>query len=162
MDKADKPHEEKETLQVDVNLPAHAPRTATALFERTRKLLITKAGGRCHICGRTAAEVGPLEAHHFPIERSLAEAVDWGPKAQIRLDFPQFDWAAFDKARDPYLFVDDMTINGLLLCKPHHTGVDEGIHMLPHPLWIAQRYAREGYQFSGVEIIHHAQGDGHA
>jgi hypothetical protein len=28
---------------------------------------------------------------------------------------------------------------------------------MPHPVWIAQRYGKEGYQFSSVEIIHHEQ-----
>ncbi|UNJ99715.1 hypothetical protein [Ralstonia sp. RRA.1] len=60
---------------------------------------------------------------------------------------------------DPYLFVDDMTVNGLLLCKQHHTGKDAGIHDMPFPLWIAQRYAIEGYQFTPNEVIHHADAD---
>ena len=109
-------HEEKETLIVDVDLPGHAPRTATPLFESTRKQLIARAGGRCWICGATEAESGlPLEAHHFPVERSLATAWDWpvfirdcqagvwGAQAQA------FDWTAFDPA-DPYLFVDDQPV----------------------------------------------------
>lgn len=55
-----------------------------------------------------------------------------------------FNCDAFDPA-DPYTFVDDMTVNGLLLGKAHHTGKDVGIHDMPFPLWIAQKYAREGY-----------------
>jgi hypothetical protein len=155
-------HEEKETLAVEVNIPGHEERTTTALFTRTRKQLITREGGRCFICGGTVETTGhPLEAHHHPVERSLANMVDWalfrseceagmwGPHAQ------SFDWSKFDPA-DPYSFVDDMTVNGLLLCKAHHTGKDEGIHDMPYPLWIAQKYGQEGYQFSDVEVIHHA------
>jgi hypothetical protein len=85
----------------------------------------------------------------------MAEAVDFGPGSLLRRDFPAFDWSAFDAEPDPYRFVDDMTVNGLLLCKAHHTGTDEGIHAMPHPLWVAQRYAREGYRFSPTETIHH-------
>lgn len=146
-------HEEKETLAVDVLVPGHEARTTTPLFTHSRDELISK-GGKCFICGCTAAEVGPLEAHHHPIERCLAEMIDWGPDAQIRKDFPAFDWASFDPA-NPYTFVDDMRVNGLLLCKAHHIGKDEGIHALPFPLWIAQKYGREGYQFSAVEVLHH-------
>jgi hypothetical protein len=148
-------HEEKLTLQVDVNLPGHDPRVATALFTRTRATLLERTGAKCFICRRTAEQSGhPLEAHHYPIERSFAEAIDFGPGSRIREDFPAFDWAAFDKNPDPYLFVDDMTVNGLPLCKDHHTAADMGIHMLPHPVWIAQAYVRDGYQFSSIEIIH--------
>ena len=149
-------HEEKESLAVDVNLPGHEPRVTTALFTRTRKQLIAREGGRCYVCDCTEKEVGPLEAHHHPIERSFAEMIDWGPSAQIRKDYPDFDWASFDPA-DPYAFVDNMLVNGLLICKAHHIGRDEGIHALPFPVWLAQKYGREGYQFSAVEIIHHEQ-----
>jgi hypothetical protein len=175
-------HEEKNTFQVDVNLPGADPRVSTPLFIRTRKLLIEREGGRCWLSGQTAEESGhPLEAHHHPVERSFANMWDfgrfsedcikghWGPHAQA------FDWAGFLKdatpvsitladgsvkshlkVKDPYLFVDDMTVNGLLLSKPFHTGGDEGIHLLPFPVYLAQKYGFEGYQFSSIEIIHHA------
>ena len=154
-------HTESMTLHVDVNIPEHDERTATPLFHHTRQQLIEREGGRCLICGGTEASTGhPLEAHHHPIERSLAQMIDWqrfqrdceaglwGPHAQA------FDWATFDPA-NPYTFVDNMTVNGELLCKAHHIGSDEGKHTLPYPLWIAQRYAVEGYRFNAVETIHH-------
>lgn len=149
-------HEEKETLAVDVLLPGHEARVTTPLFRHSRQALEDREGGRCFVCGCTAPEVGPLEAHHHPIERSFAEMIDWAPGSRIRRDFPSFDWAAFDAAGgDPYLFVDDMRVNGLLLCKGHHIGKDEGIHALPFPIWMAQRYGREGYKFSAAEVLHH-------
>ncbi len=154
-------HEEKETLAVDVEIPDHAPRVTTELFERTKKILIERVGGRCFICNATEAEAGaPLEAHHYPVERSLATAWDWdrfmadckagkwGVYAQA------FHWEGTPLTQDPYRFVDDMTVNGLLLCKKHHIGKDEGIHYLPHPLWIWQRYAPDGYEISAVEVAH--------
>ncbi len=157
-------HEEVETLAVEVNIPGHDPRTTTTLFRESKKKLIARAGvGRCHICGATAEESGhPLEAHHHPIERSLANMIDW---KRVEADCKAgmwgepaalFDWASFDPAK-PETFVDDMTVNGVLLCKEHHTGKDEGIHDMPFPLWIAQRYGQEGYRFSKVEIIHHQE-----
>lgn len=151
-------HEMIDTLVVDVNIPQHADRVATPLFEKTRKHLIERDGGRCYICNGTAESTGhPLEAHHFPIERSFAEMVDWSEGSQIRKDFPQFPWGSFDES-NPYMFVDDMNVNGRLLCKAHHIGKDEGVHALPEPVWLAQRYGKEGYKFSDVEIIHHEQG----
>jgi hypothetical protein len=150
-------HEEKNTFAVDVNLPGHAPRAATPLFERSRKHLLERDGGRCWVCGCTGEEAGhPLEAHHYPIERSFAEMIDWSPGSQIRKDFPSFGWGSFEEG-NPYTFVDDMNVNGRLLCANHHRGKDEGCHNLPEPVWLAQRYGKEGYQFSSIEIIHHEQ-----
>lgn len=153
-------HTEKETLAVSVNIPEHAERKATPLFERTRKLLIKREAGRCFICGATAEQSGhPLEAHHHPIERSLAEMIDWDRfKHDAQSGYwgeriKSFDWSNFTHWEQ---FVDDMTVNGMLLCKAHHIGKDEGLHAMPFPLWIAQKYAKEGYRFSDVEIIHYA------
>lgn len=188
-------HEEKETLQVEVNIPEHADRVTTSTFTRTRKALLERDGARCWVCSGTADKVGPLEAHHYPIERSLAEMIDWkrvandAKNGEVGIAQAQrnmaraFDWDAFfDGAneihvpednsdpgdireaysylavKDPYSFVDNMLVNGVLLCKVHHIGKDEGIHAMPHPLWIAQRYGQEGYKFSDVEIIHHQEG----
>lgn len=157
-------HEEKETLTVDVLLPGHEARTTTALFTRTRKQLEEREGGRCAVCQRTHEEAGaPLESHHHPVERSLANMIDWerfavdakagkwGPHAQA------FDWDAFLSAQpfDPLTFVDDQTVNGLLLCADHHRGKDEGIHYMPYPLFLAQMYGKDGYQFTPAEVLHH-------
>ncbi|BDD93553.1 hypothetical protein PanNE5_29930 [Pandoraea sp. NE5] len=161
-------HEEKETLTVDVLLPGHDPRTTTALFTRTRKTLIERDSGRCFVCGGTEQDTGhPLEAHHHPIERSTANMIDWSRLAEdCRVGIwgekaKAFDWNAFLGAQpfDPYRFVDDMTVNGMLLCRNHHIGKGEGIHMLPLPLLIAQKYAIEGYRFTPTEIIHHHEKD---
>lgn len=150
-------HEEKNTFTVDVNLPGHAPRTTTPLFNKTRLHLLERDGGRCWICNGTEEETGhPLQAHHYPIERSFAEMIDWSEGSQIRKDFPKFGWGSFDEA-DPYSFVDDMNCNGKILCQAHHIGKNEGVHNLPEPVFLAQRYGKEGYKFSDVEVIHHGQ-----
>lgn len=145
-------HEEKETLSVDVEIPGHAPRgAATPLFIRTKRILMERMDGRCFICNGTEAEVGPLEAHHMGIERSFATApIEW---EKVKADFPNFDWEHFDAA-DPLSFVDDMSAQGLLLCAKHHRGKDEGIHTIPWPLFIVQRYLKDGYKFSDLETIH--------
>ncbi len=154
------PHEEDETLKVDVNIPDHAPRTTTELFEKTRQVLIERVGGRCFICNKTEEELGePLQAHHYPVERSLATAWDWEKFAadckagKWGIYAQAFHWEGKPLTEDPYRFVDDMTVNGLLLCKQHHIGKDEGIHYLPHPLWVWQKYAPAGYKISGEEVI---------
>jgi hypothetical protein len=188
MNDVTKVHEVRETLTVSVNVPGHEARETTALFRRTRQQLIEREKGRCYVSGLTAAQLGhPLEAHHHPIERSMANMIDWerfatdckaghwGPYAQ------SFDWDTFFHGAkvehvhvpamdgeeaytvtmktpvDPYLFVDDMTVNGMLLGRDYHTGKNEGIHDMPYPLWIARKYGREGYVFSSVETIHNAR-----
>jgi hypothetical protein len=152
-------HEERLTISEDFISPGHAQRgNATPLFERTRKELLARKDGRCFICNCTSAETGhPLEAHHSPVEHELANMMDWTESGFLRKDFPDFDWANFDAQSpiDPMLFVDNMLFNGIALCKHHHTGKDQGIHFLTHSVWIAQRYAKEGYKFSAVETIHH-------
>lgn len=182
-------HVQRETLEFEVNIPGHEPRVTTPLFAHSRKLLIEREGGRCWVSGATAEESGhPLEAHHYPIERSMANMIDWerfaadckrgawGPHAQafdwdtffegaevtvIPAPHPLADEVRFRTPRDPYLFVDDMTVNGLLLSKTFHTGKGTGIHDVPYPVWVALRYAREGYQFSSTTTIHHFEGEGH-
>ncbi len=147
-------HEEKETLVIDVELPGHDPRKASALFERTRKQLLQKTD-RCWICGRTAEEAGhPLEAHHTGIEFSFMTApIDWKRVAE---DFPTFDWHNFDESK-PGDFVDNMLAQGLILCKDHHTHPETGIHTVPWPLFVMQRYLKDGYKFNDLEVIHHDQ-----
>jgi hypothetical protein len=148
-----KAHELKETLSIDVMTPGHDPRIATSLFVKSRKHLIER-DKCCFICGENEQESGaPLEAHHFPIERSFAEGVDW---SLVKKDFPNFAWGSFDES-NPYFFVDDMNVNGMLLCRNHHIAKDMGIHDMPLPLWVAQKYMKEGYQFSSIEVIHHEQ-----
>ena len=170
-------HTEKETLHVDVNIPEHADRTATALFEHTRKLLLAASGNRCHTCNELPSIVGPLEAHHNIVERAMANEVDWrlvmadamagelGETQRQRDACKAFDWVSFmhgvndeGDVPDPYPFVDNMLLNGKLLCKPHHTGKDTGEHMAPGPIFKIQRYAKAGYQFDSVEVIRHGKG----
>lgn len=148
-------HEMKYTFTVDVNVPQHADRIATPLFEKTRKELLEKEGGRCWICQRTAEESGhPLEAHHLGIERCFAEApIDWD---LVKVDYPNFDWSTFDES-NPYLFVDNCLAQARILCKDHHTSKEMGIHNLPFSVWVMQRYLKDGYKFNDLEIIHHEQ-----
>lgn len=147
-------HSFKQTLEVEVYLPAHKERKTTALFERTKKQLVAREGGKCFICGATESENGnALEAHHFIVEWAYANAVDW---KLVQKDFPEFpDWDKLFKTNDYSLFVDNMLWNGKLLCHSHHVGNNKGIHFTPYPLWIIQRYLKEGYKYSDTEIIHH-------
>ena len=152
-------HEEKLTLTVDVLIPGHDERTTTELFRKSRAQLL-KRSPACWICG---AKKG-LEAHHL-LERSMAnmmnldlivrdaQAGELGITQAQRDACKAFNWESIEK--DPMRFFDDMMMNGWVLCKAHHIGKDEGIHAMPFPLFLAQRYGKEGYKFSDVEFIHH-------
>jgi hypothetical protein len=161
-----KEHEDKDTLVIDVDIPLHDDRKTTVLFIKTKKMLIKIASilgftikrpaGRCWICQRTAEEAGPLEAHHLGIERCYIGAnIKWD---LVREDWPIFDWKNFDPS-NPVQFIDNMSAQGILLCKEHHTGIDTGIHRLPFSIWIMQRYLADGTRFNPNEIIHH-EGEG--
>lgn len=183
-------HELKKTLHIDVNDPAHADRVETKLYRDTRSVLLKREGGRCWVCGRDEKESGkPLQTHHHPVERSLANMIDfrrvekdcrageWGHYAQ------QFDWEKFWegaknvtlnisaelrakrpdlpetitylKPVDPYLFVDDMRVNGKVLCAEHHIESDTGIHETTFPMLLGEKYGIDGYEFIPDEALIH-------
>jgi len=48
-----------------------------------------------------------------------------------------------------------MEAQGLVLCKDHHTHPETGIHTLPWPLFVMQRYLKSGYKFTPTETIQH-------
>lgn len=151
-------HEEKKSLEVDVNIPEHADRTETYFYRKTREealkhppnFTIRQEPGRCYICRRTELELGEsLQTHHL-IERCMAEApIDWD---LVALDFPDFDWENFDPS-DPYTFIDDMTTQGILLCRDCHIGKDMGVHGTTMPWWIVRRYLKSGYEYSKYDVI---------
>ena len=173
-------HEQKETLSEDVFEPGHDPRTVTATFRKTKKELEELGEDRCFICNATASEAGlPLEAHHVIIERCFTNGTDWRrvqavlggatpeelallasskqPILRWLHRIMSFDWASFnpDSEEAAYAFVDNMLANGLMLCKKHHTGKDEGIHDLSFPIFLFQKFAKPGYKFSPDEVIHY-------
>lgn len=159
-------HVDKSTLVVSVYDPEHAQRVTTPLFTKTRDEVL-KSESLCWLCGNPASVVGSLELHHCNVERMFAEIMDWqllkaaamdgelGWTHNQRLENKNWDWDAFLAASpfDPYAYVDNMHLNGLPLCKKHHTGVDEGIHGMDFPRYLAQRYALAGYKYSDVYTV---------
>ena len=151
------PRYESETEQVrhgrrmsnhyTVYYPAHAPRKNSSIYNKTHAQLKTQP---CFVCGKTSADGLHMETHHYYCEKAFQNAYDWKKFAQfaqtcytpqgIRLG-PQFDWDAV--AADPDIFVDS-PYNMIVLCKEHHTSGGRGIHHVPYPDWIAQKFARDG------------------
>lgn len=155
-------HEEKLTILDDVNLPGHDERSTTPLFTRTRHELMKLENGLSFVTGKTEAEAGgPHEAHHFFIERCLTEGVDWAEfcKYIARLKRLVDRADAFCQANpnltDVMTFVDDMTVNGMLIEKLLHTGKGSGIHDLTFPHWQFWNYGKDGYQFTSAVKVYH-------
>lgn len=156
-------HEEKETIVVDVNLPGHGARVTTPLFSRSREEAIKEFGDRCFMCNRTSEEAGePIEWHHVFVERCLAEAVDWYRvreyigKLFVLISRAKAFCDANSEIDDIMDLVDDMRVNGMPLCKEHHTGASEGLHYLPAPLHQLFATGRDGFIFDHGKPIEHA------
>ena len=133
-----------------VNYPIHEKRVETAIFRKTRREM---AEIPCFICGNHKGEV-----HHFYIEKAATNAIDW-EKFAIFADNcyniqsgekigDKFDWKEVEK--NPDIFVDSK-YNMIILCKEHHTSGKFGIHHVPYPDWILQKFAKDGFQFLTIE-----------
>jgi hypothetical protein len=159
-------HIDKSTLTVAFYDPEHAQRITTPLFTRTRDEVLAKEPV-CFMCGQPASVVGSLELHHNCVERMFAEIIDWNlikdaalagevgwTEDQRKLN-KEFDWDSFMNSVpfDPYVWVDNMHLNGIPICKPHHTGQNEGIHNVDYPRWLAQRYVKSGYKISDQYVV---------
>ncbi|MEM0174030.1 MAG: hypothetical protein QXI16_05960 [Sulfolobaceae archaeon] len=131
-------HEVKEDIQIDIYYPDHPPRKESELFRKSRQHLIDELDTPCFICGSKEDR----ELHHYYVEWAEADAIDWNGK--IRTDHPNFDWSKFKSPED---FVDS-EYNMMVLCKKHHRLKDHGIHMMPYPNWIIQKYIRSDFVYT--------------
>jgi hypothetical protein len=134
-------HTQTETIHFSINYPDHAPRTESALFRKTKRHLVHDLDTPCWVCGTKEKR----EVHHFHIEWADSEGVDW---EKMRALHPAFEWSTF---KEPADFVDS-EYNMRVLCEKHHRGVNHGIHMLPYPMWIAQKVMRDDFVFSPDEV----------
>ena len=135
-----KEHEFKQTLTVDIYYPDHPPRTESSTYRASHRYLIKTLDLPCEVCGSKENR----ETHHMFCEWADAEAVDWNKMKRLH---PDFNWEQF---KDPEDFVDS-TYNLVVLCMDHHRGKDKGIHMLPYPIWQAQKFLRDDFVFEPGE-----------
>jgi len=109
----------------------------------------------CFICGKSNKKNNiSTETHHFYVEKAAQNAIDWikfGEFAKICYNIQTgenigdpFDWAAV--AKNPDLFVDSK-YNMIVLCKEHHISGKRGIHHVPFPNWVLQKWGKDGFQF---------------
>lgn len=139
-------HSVRRTLSEAVFYPHHEPREASRLFRDTRKRLIVELDTPCYVCGvrqstlsdpaRNVCRASAMELHHAVIEWALAGAVDL---AKLRQQYA----AVTDQASlEAWI---DSEANSMVLCDMHHRFVEQGIHTLTYPIWLAQRYVRDDY-----------------
>jgi hypothetical protein len=140
-------HETVESVASVEMTPPHEPRTETPAYARAHQFLVHEKKAPCHICGVSIDTLGEaaknpygataLETHHYPIERSLANACD---PVKVHRDFPQ----VYDQATLA-AFVDSPA-NLLVLCDQCHRSPGHGIHHLLPQDFIVQKYLYTGYR----------------
>lgn len=129
-------HETHESVATVELTPPHPPREETPAYRRAHEALIHERDMPCWLCGSKDQR----ETHHFPVERSLAGAVD---VARLAVDHPE--------VRDyPDLMGwVDSEHNLLVLCAECHRGPGGIHHALAQDVFI-RRYARAGYVFAAT------------
>lgn len=134
---------EVETIELT---PPHQERRETEAYRKSHHFLVVEKDSPCEICGvRNSTLADPqqnpykataLETHHFPVEWSLAGAVD--PR-KLHEKFPQvFDQATLET------FIDSPA-NLKILCSTHHRSLKYGIHHLLAQDFAILPYLRDGY-----------------
>ena len=137
-------HEIKRKLIEVVIDPSHVDRTESAEFRRSKTRLKEDGHYRCYICGTTEN----LQVHH-QAEWMFANDIDF---EKLKAFVEEWDIYGYGKLLRSQLLttVDDVRCM-VVLCQPHHTGVDHadedsgtGIHSLTFPAWLIQKLAKEG------------------
>jgi hypothetical protein len=134
-----------------VNYPDHAKRTDSAIYRKTHHAMVHVEKIPCFICSKYESS---LETHHFYCEKAAQNAIDWHKFGEFaktchniqsgELIAAHFDWT--EVAKNPDIFVDSR-YNMIVLCKEHHISGGRGIHHVPFPDWILQKYAKNGFVF---------------
>ena len=132
-----------------VHYPAHGERKASSVYTKTHRGMKDTA---CFICGKSRKEGVSVESHHFYVEKVFEGVIDWekfgafaskSVNMQTGMAMGGFDW--LEVAKNPELFVDS-SANMIGLCQEHHRSGGKGIHHVPFPDWIAQKFAKEGFE----------------
>jgi len=145
----------KVTNHYTVVYPPHERRKDSALYHRTHNDLCLKKRLPCFICGKQGAPGQPMETHHFYVEKVAQSGIDWPQFAEFAkrtyniqtglcLADNITDWSMVEQCPD--IFVDSPQ-NMIVLCKEHHISGHKGIHHVPFPDWILQKWAANGHQF---------------
>jgi hypothetical protein len=148
-------HPRKMSNHYTVNYPSHDPRKNSSIYNRTHHLLIDIRDTPCFICGKTKSKDNiTLETHHFYCEKAAQNAIDWikfeeFAKKCYNIQTGENIWKNLDwneVKNNPDLFVDS-EYNMIVLCQEHHRSGNKGIHHVPFPDWILQKYPLNNFNF---------------
>lgn len=138
-----------------MHTPDHERRTESSLFRQT-KAWFHQQDTPCFITGKRRSQGAKIEIHHFWIEWSLKDAIDWiafGAWADaVGLRNPQtgeeiggaFVWSDVDA--HPEIFVDS-TANCIALDWEAHQDRARGIHHTSFSEWFPQKFPKQGFIF---------------
>ena len=143
-----------------VNYPDHVKRKDSAIYKRSHHELCHIRDTPCFICGKTQKKDNiSLETHHFYCEKSAENAIDWQEFSKFATNCYNiqtginigntFNWKEVEL--NPDIFVDSIH-NMIVLCKEHHISGGKGIHHIPFPDWIIQKYPKNGFEFLLLDI----------
>ncbi len=137
-----------------IHYPLHGKRKPTALYRRTRHELIYNKKLTCFICNKKNDDNESLETHHFYCEKYAQTMIDWKKFGEFAKNCHNiqtgenigetFNWDEVEN--NPDIFVDSPH-NMVVLCKQHHTSGNKGLHHVPFPDWILQKYPKNNFEF---------------
>lgn len=134
-------HQQKGSTHYVINIPGHNARTESDIFVKTRHHLVAELDTPCWVCGSKIDR----QVHHFILEYSLQNAVDWGKVKALHPDFP--DWDKIDpNDQSTFKHFTDHEYNMMVLCGLHHTR-SQGIHVLPYPIWNFLKIKKDDFEF---------------
>jgi hypothetical protein len=148
-------HQRKMSNHYTVNYPSHEPRKNSSIYNKTHNLLINIRDTPCFICNKTKSNDNViLETHHFYCEKAAQNAIDWNKfeefaKKCYNIQTGENIWKNLDWSKvknNPDIFVDS-EYNMIVLCQEHHRSGNKGIHHVPFPDWILQKYPLHNFNF---------------
>jgi hypothetical protein len=129
--------------------PPHPPRVETAEYKAAHHRLTVERDLPCTVCGVRRSTLGDpiqnkfnatvMETHHWPVERSLADACDPG---KVGVHYPEVT------DHDSLMAFVDSERNLMVLCDIHHRSLEQGIHHL-----LCQDFAVLPFLYDGYQIV---------
>jgi len=137
-------HEQVMHLLIREFYPDHTPRESDphkVYFDRARKRLKDLGRLKCWICGTTEN----IQLHHTMVEEALKNGVDVTKFEEL---YPEFGITTDEQFLE---WVEGSENNLTALCFSHHIGI-LGIHFLPYPSWVSQRWWKQGEEVPGMVV----------
>lgn len=133
-------------LHDDVIDPTHAHhRTTSPAFRAAKRRIKADGHWACWVCGTVKA----LQLHHFLCEWEFKDLVDLARLKDVAEVLDPYGYGRLLR-NQPMTDPEDVR-NYMVLCQPHHTGVDHadggsgtGIHELTFNSWMIQKLAQPG------------------